>query len=130
MDAPYVRMSLLAYRPSDDLLVVLLGGAQDHYGLVVEVGRSGLKIVDGLEYGVHCELRSRGMLRFEELSEAFVAEHLIGGVDGIYDAVGEEDDEIARAGGEGKLLILCVGEEAKGEAFSLNGADAWGFCDV
>src|ERR1700733_916445 len=120
MDAPCVRMLLLAYRPSDDLLVVLLGGAQDHDGLVVEVGRSGLKIVDGLEYGIHCELRSRVVLRLEELSEAFVAEHLIGGVDGVYNAVGEEDDEVAGASGEGKLLILGVGEEAQGEAFSLN----------
>ena len=130
MDAPYVRMSLLAYRPSDDLLVVLLGGAQDYDGFVVEVGRSGLKIVDGLEYGVHCELRSGVMLRLEELCETFIAEHVTGGVDGVNNAVGEEDDEVAGAGGEGELLILGVGEEAQGEAFNLNGADAWGFCDV
>ena len=97
--------------------------AEDNDGLVVEVGGAGLEVGDGLEDGVDGRLRSGMVLRFEELFEAFVAEHLAGGVDGVDDAVGEEDDEIAGARGEGELFVLGVGEEAEGKAFGLNGAD-------
>ena len=64
------------------------------------------------------------------LAETFVAEHLAGGVDGVDDAVGEEDDEVAGAGGEGELFVLGVGEEAEGKAFGLDGADAGGLGGV
>ena len=65
-------------------------------------------------------------LRFEELSETLVAEHLAVGVYRIDDAVREEDDEVAGLGGEGELFVLGVGKEAKREAFSLDGSDGGG----
>ncbi len=88
------------------------------------MGGAGLEVGDGLEDGVDCGLGRGVVLGFEELGEPLVAEHLACGVDGVDDAVGEEDDEVAGAGGEGELLVFGVGEEAKGEAFGLNCADA------
>jgi len=67
------------------------------------------------------------VLGLEEVGEALVSEHLTGGVDGVDDTVGEEDDEVAGARGEGELLVFGVGEEAEGEAFSLDGADGGWF---
>ncbi len=85
---------------------------------------AGLKVSDGLENGVDCGLCGGVVLGLEEFGETLVAEHVAGCVDGVDDAVGEEDDEVAGAGGEGELFVLGVGEEAEGEAFGLDGADA------
>ena len=100
-----------------------LEGAEDDDGLVVEVGGAGLKVGDGLEDGVDGGLCGGVVLGLEEFRETLVAEHVAGGVDGVDDAVGEEDDEVAGAGGEGELFVFGVGKEAEGEAFGLDGAD-------
>ena len=104
-------------------LLLCLDGAEDDDGLVVEVVRSILKVGDGLEDGIDGRLGGGVVLGFEESGEALVAEHLSGGVDGVGDAVGEEDDEVAWAGGQGELFVLDVGEETEREAFGLDGAD-------
>src|SRR5271170_1665838 len=97
--------------------------AEDNDGLVVEVGGACLKVSDSLEDGVYGGSRGRLPLRFEELLEPVVAEHLFVSVNGVDDAVGEEDDEIAGLGGEGELFVFSVGEEAKREAFGVDCAN-------
>ena len=87
------------------------------------MGGAGLEVGDGLEDGIDGGLGRRVMLGFQELLKTVVAEHLAVCVDGVDDAVGEEDDEVAGAGGEGELFVFGVGEEAEREAFGLDGAD-------
>ena len=99
-------------------------------GFIVKVGCARLKVGDGLKDCVDCGLGGGVVLGFEELAEAFFAEHLTFCVDGVDDAVGEEDDEVAWAGGEGELFILGVGEETEREAFGLDGADRGGLGGV
>ena len=104
--------------------------AEDDDGFVVEVGGAGLEVGDGLEDGVDCGLGGGVVLGLEEFGETLVAEHVAGGVDGVDDAVGEEDDEVAGLGGEGELFVLGVGKEAEREAFGLNGADGGGLAGI
>ena len=75
------------------------GGAQYDDGLVIEVSGAGLEVGDRLKDSVYRELSRRLVLGLEKLSESLVAKHIAGGVDGVDDAVGEEDDEVAGAGG-------------------------------
>ena len=89
-----------------------------------------MKVGDCLEDGIDGGLRGGVVLGLEEFGETLVAEHVAGGVDGVDDTVGEEDDEVARLRGEGELFVLGVGKEAEGEAFGLNGADGGGFARI
>ena len=107
-----------------------LEGAEDDDGLIVEVGGAGLEVGDGLQDGVDGGLRGGVVLGLEEFGETLVAEHIAGGVDGVDDAVGEEDDEVAGLCGEGELLVFGIGKEAEGEAFGLNGADGGGLARI
>ena len=103
-------------------------------GFVVEVRGAGLKAGDGVDDGLGGGGGGGVFEGFENLGESLVAEHLALGVLGVEDAVGEEDDEVAGAGGEGELFVLGVGEEAEWEAFGLDGyldgdgCAAAGFC--
>ena len=103
-----------------------LQGSEDDDGFVVEMGGAGLEIGDGLKDDVYRGLRGGVVLRFEKFGETLVAEHVAGGVYGVDDAVGEEDDEVAWPGGEGELFVFSVGKEAEREAFGLNGSDGGG----
>ena len=100
---------------------LLLEDAEDDDGLVVEVCGACLKIGDGLKDGVDGGTGGGMALGFEESGEAFVTKHLACAVDGVDDAVGEEDDEVAGAGGQSELFIFGVGEHAEGEAFGFDG---------
>ena len=99
-------------------------------GFIVKVGCACLKVGDGLKDCVDCGLGGGVVLGFEELLEAVVAEHVAGGVDGVDDAVGEEDDEVAGAGGESELFVFGVGKEAERETFGLNRAHGGGLASV
>jgi hypothetical protein len=60
---------------------------------------AGLEVGDGLQNGVYRRFGSGVILRFEEMGEAFISEHIAGGVDGVDDTIGEEDDEVTGARG-------------------------------
>ena len=70
-----------------------------------------MKVGDSLKDGVDGGLRRGVVLGFEKLFQAVVAEHVAGGIDGVNDSVGEEDNEVARAGGQGELFVLGIGDE-------------------
>ena len=76
------------------------------------MGGAGLEGGDGVEDGSGGGGGGGIFQRLEDLGEALVAEHVAGGVLGVYYAIGEEDDEVAGAGGEGELFVLGAGEEA------------------
>ena len=108
--------------------------AEDYDCFVVEVGGAGLEVGYGVEDGRAVVVAVGWVGIVKDFGEALVSEHLSGGVLGVYDAVGEEDDEVSGAGGEGELFVFGVGEEAEGEAFCLDGFDGdngragGGFC--
>src|SRR5215471_9421078 len=99
---------------------MILEGTEDDDGLVVEVFCAGLKSGHGIDDGLDgggCRWHTHSL---QDLRESFSTEHLACGVDCVWNAVGEEDDEVAGTGGESELLVLDVGEETKREAFGLD----------
>jgi len=83
---------------------------------------AGLEAGNCVDDAIYGSLGAVVTLAFEDGVETFVAEHFAFRVDGVDDAVGEEDDDIAGLCGEGELFVLGVGEESQGEPLRLDGA--------
>ena len=109
-----------------------LEDAEGDDGLVVEVFGSGLEDGDGFEDGGEgvVDGLGGGGVALEQGAEAIGAVHFAVDIFGVDDAVGEEDDEVSGAGGEGLLVVGDAGEEAEGEAFDVDRADVYGVGEV
>jgi hypothetical protein len=89
---------------------------------------SGLVGLDGFEDGLDGlgGAVGGGGVVLEEGGETLWTELLAAGVDGVGDAVGEEEDEVSGREVEGGFVVGGDGEETEGEAFDLERGDLAG----